>query len=549
MKTNPIFAILGLGLTLLLTACPLTPAPEDSASTPSFTISIEPTSFTVEQLSNAKVRLTITPLNGFAGTVYLDLVQSGSGKPASGFGFSPISVDVPGPDPVTVPFTILVGSSAGLGTHSLEVRGTSGRITKGADFTITVNPPSDEGEESGGGGTTVRIVRLDDMPLMGAYYRTGNGPWKPLNSILTFWSATFTASGDYEVAVRCDLSDLHLFKANSARTPNIIFSCSEPDRSATFHVYLPREIGGTRVFLSDLVGVSDSLVSYPGFNPVVVSGAVFGGRWDLLFTVFSSPDNPFSPSGSFTPIGYKLANVLIGGGSGGVVDDTDWHPFSGVRTFTLNPPPGFRGGGRVSFFKNSVAVPTVTGIEGSYGTLPIPGKYIGFACAYSPNFDEFLFAMKDTGGLDWDARFPNPWASGQFAVNGNTLVFNYPQAQAYLFSATGIVENTATEEPYMRVIVHLFEGGNASYTLPEIPELSYRLADFHTRSVQFTLKAFQGHAFPLQGLTKDLFGCSTTRALYSLARRADLSEEALTGLDFSWAERWGTFSGNSYTLP
>jgi hypothetical protein len=62
---------------------------------PDFTISLNPTSLTVQQGSSGTTRLTITPLNGFTGTVNLELV----GAP-SGVTLSPTSVDVTGPDPV-----------------------------------------------------------------------------------------------------------------------------------------------------------------------------------------------------------------------------------------------------------------------------------------------------------------------------------------------------------------------------------------------------------------------------------------------------------------
>jgi hypothetical protein len=61
---------------------------------PDFTISLNPTSLTVQQGSSGTTRLTITPLNGFTGTVNLELV----GAP-SGVTLSPTSVDVTGSEP------------------------------------------------------------------------------------------------------------------------------------------------------------------------------------------------------------------------------------------------------------------------------------------------------------------------------------------------------------------------------------------------------------------------------------------------------------------
>ncbi len=57
------------------------------------------------------------------------------------------------------------------------------------------------GGGGGGGSNTITVRQLDAAPLVGAYYRTGGGSWQALS--FTGGEATFTASGDYEVAVRC----------------------------------------------------------------------------------------------------------------------------------------------------------------------------------------------------------------------------------------------------------------------------------------------------------------------------------------------------------
>jgi len=546
-KTNPLLPVLGLGLTLLLTACPVTPTPGDGVPTSGFTISVEPTELTMEQMSSARTTLTITPHGGFTGTVNLSLLNAANGEPAFGFALAPIIVDVPGPDPVTVPFTVSAGSPVDPGTYNLQVRGTSGRIVNRADLTVTVNPSSGGGEEGGGNGTTVTVRQLDTSFAERAYYRTGDGPWKPLD--FTFGWGFFTADGEYEVAVQCDPWNLHLFKANSARTPKLIFSCSGANMTKSFYVDLPTEIGGKRIWPGDYVSVSDSLQGYSGIRPMRLMGTVPWGEQEILFTVFSSPlsISP-DPVDFITPLGYKLVNVAV---SNNVpVDNTDWHPFSGLRAMTFNLPPGFAGSGHVAFFKEGMKVPTFTGIERSYGILPVPGKYIGFAQAHDSGFKEGLYVLKDIGGSDWNARFPNPWTSGQFAVDGDTLIFNYPQAQAYLFDAVGILEDTTSPmDPYLRVKVYIYEGGSTSYTLPVVPGLNYRLADFDTRSVWFSLTAFQGDPFPFQGLTTE-WTDRLVDALYSLVDPLDLSEDILSGMDLSWALRRGEeFSGRNYVLP
>ena len=107
---------------------------------PSFTLSLNPTSLTVQQGASGSTTLTLTPQGGFTGTVSLALVD-GSGNPVSGITLSPASVTVSGTSPVTQNLTLAVGSSVTPGTYALQVRGAAGSITQRASLSLTVTPP------------------------------------------------------------------------------------------------------------------------------------------------------------------------------------------------------------------------------------------------------------------------------------------------------------------------------------------------------------------------------------------------------------------------
>jgi hypothetical protein len=92
-------------LVLSLTACPGNPPPA-----PDFTLSLNPTSLTVQQGSSGTTTLTITPQNGFTGTVALSLVD-GSGNPVPGITLDPPSVNVAGSSPVSQNLTVNVAAS------------------------------------------------------------------------------------------------------------------------------------------------------------------------------------------------------------------------------------------------------------------------------------------------------------------------------------------------------------------------------------------------------------------------------------------------------
>jgi uncharacterized membrane protein len=109
---------------------------------PDFTLSLNPTSLSVQQGSSGTTTLTITPQNGFTGTVALSLVD-GSGNPVSGISLSPTSVTVSGSSPVNQTLTVSVAASVAPGTYSLQVRATSGSLAKTANLSLTVTPPPD----------------------------------------------------------------------------------------------------------------------------------------------------------------------------------------------------------------------------------------------------------------------------------------------------------------------------------------------------------------------------------------------------------------------
>uniref|UniRef100_UPI001FE1A936 choice-of-anchor U domain-containing protein n=1 Tax=Thermus islandicus TaxID=540988 RepID=UPI001FE1A936 len=106
-------------------------------SNPSFTLSLNPTILTVQQGSSGTTTLTVTPQNGFTGTVSLSLV----GAP-SGVSLSPTSVSVSGSNPVTQALTLAVASSVAPGTYNLQVKGTAGSLSAQASLSLTVSAPA-----------------------------------------------------------------------------------------------------------------------------------------------------------------------------------------------------------------------------------------------------------------------------------------------------------------------------------------------------------------------------------------------------------------------
>jgi hypothetical protein len=102
---------------------------------PDFVISLNPTSLSVQQGGSNSTQLTITPQNGFTGTVSLSLV-AGQDQVPQGLTLSPDTVQVG-----TSSLTLSAQPTTPTGTYRLKVRGTSGSLIREADLTVTVLTP------------------------------------------------------------------------------------------------------------------------------------------------------------------------------------------------------------------------------------------------------------------------------------------------------------------------------------------------------------------------------------------------------------------------
>jgi hypothetical protein len=160
-----------LSLALLLGACNFFGRPQ-----PDFILSLYPTSLTVQQGSSNTTQLTITPQNGFTGTVSLSLV-AGQDQVPQGLSLSPQSVQVSGTSPVPQGLTVSASASTPTGTYSLKVRGTSGNLTREAGLTVTV---SVSGGGGGGGGSSSGTVNTPggqvQVALQGGTFVQGPTP-------------------------------------------------------------------------------------------------------------------------------------------------------------------------------------------------------------------------------------------------------------------------------------------------------------------------------------------------------------------------------------
>jgi hypothetical protein len=123
-----------LGFLVWLAACTNT-----GGNAPGFTLSASPPALTVAQGSSGQITVSVTRTGGFAGAVTLELLS-----PPAGVSGSALTVPEGAASGV---MTITASGSAAAGSHSLNVKGTSGSLSGQASFTLTVEgraerPPS-----------------------------------------------------------------------------------------------------------------------------------------------------------------------------------------------------------------------------------------------------------------------------------------------------------------------------------------------------------------------------------------------------------------------
>jgi hypothetical protein len=104
------------------------------AATKDFSIAITPVDSGINAGSSAMYTVTITPINGFTGTVSLGL----TGVPTNASGtYSPTSIVNGGSSTLTVQ----TATNTPVGNYTLTAKGTSGSLSHSANATLTVNAP------------------------------------------------------------------------------------------------------------------------------------------------------------------------------------------------------------------------------------------------------------------------------------------------------------------------------------------------------------------------------------------------------------------------
>ena len=183
------------------------------AVAPGFGMTLEPEELSVVQGSSGQTVLTVTPLNGFSGTVELSLEGLDGASAPEGIGLSPANVEVAGNEAVEQPLTLTVAESVEPGSYELRVRGTSGQLSSTAALRLEVLrevPPVAQLTASPNSGEAPLFVGFD----IEAYDPDGGevtctldfGDETPPASSCSGYTHTYTEGGSYtaELKVRDD---------------------------------------------------------------------------------------------------------------------------------------------------------------------------------------------------------------------------------------------------------------------------------------------------------------------------------------------------------
>src|ERR1019366_1726781 len=255
-----------------------------AASNPDFSLSASPSSQTVIQGNSTSYNLTITPTNGFAGQVTLNVTGLPTG--ASGT-FSP------NPATSTSALSVTTSTTTPPGTYTATITGVSGSLTHTATVTLVVTAPDFSLSASPSSQTVIQ----------------GNS---------TSYNLTITPTNGFAGQVTFSVTGLPT-GASGTFSPNPATSTSA--LSVTTSTTTP---AGT--YTATITGVSGSLTHTATVTLIVTA---------LDFSLSASPSSQTVPQGNSTS--YNLTITPINGFAGPVTFSVTGLPTGASGTFSPNP--------------------------------------------------------------------------------------------------------------------------------------------------------------------------------------------------------------------
>ena len=310
---------------------------------PDFTLTAAPASQTIVVGGTASYTASISPLNGYTGTVSFIV----SGLPAGTSAvFTPASVTASGTSTLAIATTL---GTTPAGNYLLTIIGTDGTLTHTADVTLSVTDftldatPASQTVVKGNTATyTATITALNGYTGTASFSLAGLPPF----STATFTPASLTASGSSTLTI-----------ATTSNTPAAIYplTITASDGTATHSVPLTLEVDPVGNFSLTVSPASQSITpgqnagygitvgSSGGFKEVVVlsmSGLPAGATGTISpnsitgsgLASLSITTSPTTPGGTYT--------LTITGASGPLVRTTTATLVILTPDFSLSASPG-----------------------------------------------------------------------------------------------------------------------------------------------------------------------------------------------------------------
>ncbi|MGD0095413.1 MAG: cellulose binding domain-containing protein [Terracidiphilus sp.] len=304
------------------------------ATTPSFTIGSSASSLTVAQGSSATDNITVTDVNGFAGSV--TLTASGSNGLPGGV----TAAFTPNPTTGTSVLTLTASSSAVAGSYTINITGTSGSLTSTANVGLTVDTagsftlaPSPASLQILPGSTAFDTIAITDVsPFNGTVLLSASGlpsgvtaafntNAASLSGVLTLTAASNAVAGTYNLTITGTSGTLvkttPLSLTVAASPLEIVWVSPAAGIAGSSMTVMPAGIGmsvgssqGTgQVFFGTTAAivtawVDDAIVvTVPSlaagiYNVTVVTGGVTSNP--LPFTITATTPNPIMYTGNST---------------------------------------------------------------------------------------------------------------------------------------------------------------------------------------------------------------------------------------------------------
>lgn len=401
-----------------------------SAPVPDFAVSVSPSSQTLVAGNGTTYTATVTPTNGFSGTVNFSV----SGLPSGASGsFNPTSVGGSGSSTLTV----TTSTSATPGTYTLTITGISGNLTNSAtatlvvnaapDFSIVTTPSSQSVNPGANTSYTATITALNGFAGTVNFSVSGlpsgaTGSFSPGSvngsgsSTLTVSTTTGTAPGTYTLTVTGTSGSLAHSNAVTlvVNTPDFSISTTPASQAVT--------AGGSTNYTATVSAING-----------------FGGA-----VSFSVSGLPAGANGTFNPASVN------GSGSSALTVTTATNTPPGTYTLTVSGTSGSLA------HSNSVTL-VVNAISGG-GTLPAgwTDKDIGaVGNAGSAAWTNGVFTIKGSGADIWgtndEFNYAFMSATNNFTITAQVTVLN--SANAWSKSGVMVRGTTATNSAYVGLYV------------------------------------------------------------------------------------------------